>query len=108
MHINDCSALDCISGQVWFCRMEQSKAPGPPAALRVNVCAGIKKRIELGRAEPIEKALAAWRKAISEGLDSPAPVELRELVWDKLASHLSTKEGSTIYLCPDGELSALR
>jgi CHAT domain-containing protein len=65
------------------------------------------RRVALGEAEPIEKALAAWRKAIAEGLDSPAASELRKLVWDKLAPHLPEKEGSAVYLCPDADLSAL-
>jgi CHAT domain-containing protein/Tfp pilus assembly protein PilF len=65
------------------------------------------RRVELGRAEPIEQALAAWRKAIAEGLDSPAAADLRRLVWDQLAVYLPEQAGSTVYLCPDGELSAL-
>ncbi len=64
-------------------------------------------RVELGRAETIEKALAAWRKDIAQGLDSPSAAELRHLVWDKLAKHLPDTPGSTVYLCPDGDLSAL-
>jgi CHAT domain-containing protein/tetratricopeptide (TPR) repeat protein len=65
------------------------------------------RRVELGPAEPIEKALAAWRQAITEGLDSPASAELRRLVWDRLSEHLPDRPDSTVYLCPDGELSAL-
>jgi CHAT domain-containing protein len=65
------------------------------------------RRVELGQAEPIEKALAAWRQAIAQGLDSPAAAELRKLVWDKLAPHLPAKEASAVYLCPDADLSAL-
>jgi CHAT domain-containing protein len=64
-------------------------------------------RVELGPAEAIEKALAAWRKDIAARLDSPAASALRRLLWDPLAGHLPTGPGSTIYLCPDGELSAL-
>jgi CHAT domain-containing protein len=64
------------------------------------------RRVGLGRAEPIEKALAAWRRAIAAGRDSPA-ADLRRLIWDKLAGHLPGGAGSTVYLCPDGELSAL-
>jgi CHAT domain-containing protein len=65
------------------------------------------RRVELGPAEPIEQALAAWRQAIAAGLDSPAAGELRKLVWDKLVAHLPEKEGSAVYLCPDADLSAL-
>src|SRR5262249_40819833 len=64
-------------------------------------------RVELGPAEPIEKALAAWRQDIARGRDSPAAAELRHLLWDQLAPHVPSGPGSTIYLCPDGELSAL-
>jgi tetratricopeptide (TPR) repeat protein len=65
------------------------------------------RRVELGPAQPIEQALAAWRQAIAERLDSPAAAELRKLVWDNLAAHLPTKGGSAVYLCPDADLSAL-
>jgi CHAT domain-containing protein len=65
------------------------------------------RRVELGQAKPIEKALAAWRKAIADGLDSPAAADLRKLIWDKLATYLPEAEGSPIYLCPDADLSAL-
>jgi hypothetical protein len=65
------------------------------------------RRVELGQAQPIEQALAAWRQAIAQGLDSPAAGELRTLLWDKLAAHLPAKEGSAVYLCPDADLSAL-
>jgi CHAT domain-containing protein len=65
------------------------------------------RRVELGRAQPIESALAAWHQAIAKGLDHPAAAELRRLVWDPLATHLPDRPGSTVYLCPDGELSAL-
>jgi CHAT domain-containing protein len=64
-------------------------------------------RVELGPAEPIEKALASWRKDIAARLDSPAASALRRLLWDPLAAHLPAGPGSTVYLCPDGELSAL-
>src|SRR5262249_10912073 len=64
-------------------------------------------RVELGPAEPIEQALAAWRQDIARGRDSPAAHELRRLLWDKLAPHLPAGPGSPVYLCPDGALSAL-
>jgi CHAT domain-containing protein len=88
-------------------------------------------RVELGPAEPVEKALTTWRQDIAEERDSPAPTappgrgsiserkgkaarldsiaagELRRLLWDPLAGHVPTAPGSTVYLCPDGELSAL-
>jgi CHAT domain-containing protein len=64
-------------------------------------------RVELGPAEPIEQALAAWRKDIAARLDSRGASALRRLLWDPLAAHLPSGPGSTVYLCPDGELSAL-
>ena len=69
-------------------------------------------RIDLGSAEPIEKAIAAWRNDITndeikKDLNSKAPAELRQLVWDKLAKHLPDTPGSTVYLCPDADLSSL-
>jgi tetratricopeptide (TPR) repeat protein len=50
-------------------------------------------RVELGPAQPIEQALAAWRQAIAQGLDSPAAGALHKQIWDKLAPHLSQQEG---------------
>jgi CHAT domain-containing protein len=64
-------------------------------------------RVELGPAEPIEKALTAWRQDIAAGRDSAAPGQLRQLLWEKLAPQLPTRPQSQIYLCPDGDLSAL-
>src|SRR5262249_21944091 len=64
-------------------------------------------RVDLGPAEPIEQALAAWRQDIARGRDSSAAGELRRLLWEKLAPHLPARPGSTIYLCPDADLSAL-
>src|SRR5262249_51883312 len=64
-------------------------------------------RVEIGAAEPIDKALAAWRQDIARERASAAAGELRRLLWDKLAPHLPTGPGSTISLCPDADLSAL-
>jgi CHAT domain-containing protein len=63
--------------------------------------------VELGPAEPIEQALAGWRQDIAARLDSPGASALRRLLWDPLAAHLPSGPGSTVYLCPDGALSAL-
>jgi tetratricopeptide (TPR) repeat protein/CHAT domain-containing protein len=62
--------------------------------------------VPLGDAQPIDDAVAAWRKHIDVGEDSLAPAKLRTLVWDKLAKHLppGTKQ---VYLCPDGDLARL-
>src|SRR5262249_37399823 len=60
--------------------------------------------LQLGDAEPIDTAVAAWRKHIDAGQDSLAPAKLRELLWDKVARELPAKTTAT-YLCLDGELA---
>jgi CHAT domain-containing protein/Tfp pilus assembly protein PilF len=64
------------------------------------------RRIELGEARPITDALTAWRRDIEANRPSRAATQLRRLVWDKLAGYLPASL-DTVYLCPDGELSAL-
>jgi CHAT domain-containing protein len=64
------------------------------------------RRVELGPVAPIEEALDVWRKDIRKGLPSIAAEQLRRLVWEPLAKHF-TADTSTVYLSPDGELSAL-
>jgi CHAT domain-containing protein/tetratricopeptide (TPR) repeat protein len=63
-------------------------------------------RVDLGPAEPIEEALARWRRDLTSGLDSPAAGRLRRLVWEPLAAHLGP-DTDTVYLSPDGALHAL-
>jgi CHAT domain-containing protein len=57
---------------------------------------------DLGPAEPIEAAVAAWRQAITDGKDVPAALSarVRELVWARVRKELpaSVKQ---VYLCPD-------
>jgi tetratricopeptide (TPR) repeat protein len=67
-------------------------------------------RVELGDgdapAKGIEAALQQWRQDIANNHHSQAAEQLRRLVWEPLAKHFP--EGtSTVYLCPDGEFSAL-
>src|SRR5262249_470752 len=64
------------------------------------------RRIELGPAAPIEKALERWRQDIARDLNSEAAGRLRDLVWEKLAVHLAANT-ETVYLCPEGPLTAL-
>jgi CHAT domain-containing protein len=64
------------------------------------------RRVELGSAAPIEQALRRWRQDIEDRRDSPAALELRHLVWDKVAVHLAA-DTDTVYLCPDGALGSL-
>src|SRR5262249_11051814 len=62
--------------------------------------------VELGPAGRMEKVLAKWRQDIKEGVSPSASAQkLRLLVWDKLAEQLPS-DTQTVYLCPDGELSA--
>jgi CHAT domain-containing protein/Tfp pilus assembly protein PilF len=65
------------------------------------------RRVELGPAVAIEKALAQWRQDIKNHPSaSTAAPTLRRLLWKKLAEHLPVGT-DTVYLCPDGALSAL-
>jgi CHAT domain-containing protein len=60
--------------------------------------------IELGKAQPIDEAVAAWRQS---GRTSPTPDanarKLAELVWQPIRQHLGTAKA--IYLSPDGSLA---
>jgi CHAT domain-containing protein len=62
--------------------------------------------VPLGDAQPIDDAIAAWRRHLDAGVDSLAPAKLRTLVWDKLAKHLPPQT-KRVYLCPDGDLARL-
>jgi CHAT domain-containing protein/Tfp pilus assembly protein PilF len=65
------------------------------------------RRVELGPAVPIEKAVSAWRRALTEGQDAAAPAAaLRRLVWAPLAEHLPAGT-TTVYLSPDEALTRL-
>lgn len=63
-------------------------------------------RVELGIAEPIERAISAWRADIAAGRAGSAAAELRRLVWEPLAKLLS-REINEVYFAPDGQLSNL-
>jgi CHAT domain-containing protein len=61
-------------------------------------------RVELGEAEPIERAWADWRKAIVAGRpDRAEATALARLIWQPLRPHLPA-ECRTVWLCPDGAL----
>jgi tetratricopeptide (TPR) repeat protein/CHAT domain-containing protein len=91
-------------------------------------------RVELGPAEPIEAAIAAWRDQIARDKPESAAAKLRELVWAPIEQALTAASRpltgasppsgpnpaagppraathqqpiTTIYLCPDGALAAL-
>jgi CHAT domain-containing protein/tetratricopeptide (TPR) repeat protein len=65
---------------------------------------GVIRCIDLGPAQPIDAAVAAWRAQIDALEEGSAGQSLRRLVWDRLAPHLP--DGTrTIYLAPDGSLA---
>ncbi|MGH7222322.1 MAG: CHAT domain-containing protein, partial [Gemmataceae bacterium] len=82
---------------------------------------GVPQRVELGFAEPIQRAVKGWRKAV-ESLDPLAPAEarhrageladkhaaeLRRLVWEPIAKRFPTTGTNRVYLSPDGHLSCI-
>jgi CHAT domain-containing protein len=58
--------------------------------------------LDLEEAEPIEKAVTAWREAITAGQDIPPelPRKVRDLVWAKVRQELP-EQVKVVYLCPD-------
>ncbi|HEV3257849.1 MAG TPA: CHAT domain-containing tetratricopeptide repeat protein, partial [Gemmataceae bacterium] len=64
------------------------------------------RRVELGAAEPIERALAQWRQALEEGKDGEAAKTVRRLVWQPMRLALPDQT-ETVYLSPDGDLTRL-
>jgi CHAT domain-containing protein len=58
--------------------------------------------LDLGEGEPIEKAVSAWREAITAGKDIPPelPAKVRELAWAKVRKELP-EQVKVVYLCPD-------
>jgi CHAT domain-containing protein/Tfp pilus assembly protein PilF len=65
------------------------------------------RRVELGEAEPIEQALAAWRRSLQAGhAGSPAADTLRRLLWRPLEKALPAGT-RTVILAPDAALTGL-
>jgi hypothetical protein len=58
--------------------------------------------LDLEEAEPIEKAVTAWREASTSGKDIPPelPSKVRQLVWAKVQKELP-EQVQVVYLCPD-------
>jgi CHAT domain-containing protein/Tfp pilus assembly protein PilF len=64
------------------------------------------KRVELGLAAPIDKAIAAWRLDIRDRRVGAAARDLRRLVWEPLAKYVPP-DTRTVFLAPDAELTRL-
>jgi CHAT domain-containing protein/Tfp pilus assembly protein PilF len=69
------------------------------------------RRVELGEALSIERALREWQQAVAGGKegrpeDRTAAQVLRQRLWEPLATHLSP-DTETVYVAPDGPLTAL-
>jgi CHAT domain-containing protein/Tfp pilus assembly protein PilF len=62
------------------------------------------RRVELGPAAPIEKALAAWRADIRAQRDGPAAQQVRRLLGQPLAQQVPAGT-RTVLLCPEGALT---
>jgi CHAT domain-containing protein/Tfp pilus assembly protein PilF len=65
------------------------------------------RRVELGQAEPIEQALAAWRRSLQAGQAASSPADtLRRLLWRPLEMTLPAGT-RTVLLAPDAALTGL-
>jgi CHAT domain-containing protein/tetratricopeptide (TPR) repeat protein len=64
------------------------------------------RRVDLGPAQPIDEAVARWRKAIVARRDDPAAEALRRQVWEPLAQHFPPNT-ATVLIAPDGALTAV-
>ncbi|HLW66903.1 MAG TPA: CHAT domain-containing tetratricopeptide repeat protein [Gemmataceae bacterium] len=64
------------------------------------------KRVELLDADPIDRAVRAWRQDIEARRNSTAPERLRELVWAKIAAQIPAGT-RTVFIAPDGDLARL-
>ena len=63
-------------------------------------------RVDLGPAQPIDEAVAQWRKAIVALQLSAAAETLRRRVWEPLAQHIPSQT-ITVIIAPDGLLTAI-
>jgi CHAT domain-containing protein/tetratricopeptide (TPR) repeat protein len=62
--------------------------------------------VHLGPAKPIDEAAFAWYQDISAGRPGKAVSTVRDLVWEPIKKSLP-KGTKTIFICPDGALSAI-
>jgi CHAT domain-containing protein/Tfp pilus assembly protein PilF len=63
-------------------------------------------RVDLGPAEPIDKAITTWRKEIARGGNEAAAMVLSTLLWQPLRKRLP-KDTKTVLICPDGATAAI-
>jgi CHAT domain-containing protein/Tfp pilus assembly protein PilF len=98
----DAAFVDLLRYTHW----EKGKSTGQRYGAFVMVPGRDAAFLQLGDAQPIDDAVAAWRKHIDSGQDSLAPAKLRELVWDEVARELPAQT-RVVYLCPDGDLARL-
>ena len=63
-------------------------------------------RVDLGPAQPIDEAVAEWRKAIVARQPDAAAETLRRRVWEPLAQHIPSQT-TTVIIAPDGSLTAI-
>jgi CHAT domain-containing protein/tetratricopeptide (TPR) repeat protein len=78
----------------------------PSYAAFVLTRGGPVRRVDLGRAWPIEAALAEWRRDIADQKPGPAADRLSELLWVPLARYLPAGT-RTVLVAPDGDLTRL-
>jgi CHAT domain-containing protein/Tfp pilus assembly protein PilF len=64
------------------------------------------RRVPLGSADTIDRAVTSWRQSIARSEGSGAPALLRKAVWSKVEAAL-TAGTQTVYLCSDGDLARL-
>ncbi len=62
-------------------------------------------RLALGRAEPVEAAITAWRKELVSGGGAAEAAAVTRLVWAPLAAYAAGAE--TVLISPDGALARL-
>jgi CHAT domain-containing protein len=64
------------------------------------------RRVEIKDGDAVEKDMAGWREEIAKDFHSDAAARLRDALWLPIRNALAD-DTDTIYVCPDGELSAL-
>jgi CHAT domain-containing protein len=64
------------------------------------------RRVDLGPAQPLDEAVASWRRAINREETGQVAQKLKEQLWHKLATALPPGTRA-VYLCPEGDLARL-